>query len=67
MIKSVCKLEYKGVNGYGYMVAVDDAQVFVSGHNELRPMEIGQKVKFTFTISDINGIKSGRYEIYEFN
>ena len=49
------------------MVAVDDAQVFVSGHNELRPMEIGQKVKFTFTISDINGIKSGRYEIYEFN
>ena len=67
VIKSICNLEYKGVHGYGYIVALNDTQIFVSGQNELRPLAIGQKVKFTFMITDINGIKSGRYEIYDFN
>ena len=67
VVKSVCNLEYKGVDGYGYVIALNDTQLYVSGHNELRPLAIGQKVKFTFTISDINGIKSGKYEIYEIN
>lgn len=67
VIKSVCRLEYKGVSGYGYVVVLNDVEIFVTGRNDLHPRSIGEKVKFTFTIMNVNGVKNGWYEIYGTN